>query len=95
MSGHALPFLLCFAGFIALALAMDRAQETVFGQSLTRRAPIVLLRAVGTGLLLWALSSLASWQGWGLGLVMFSGHTSLAAGLVFCALIVLERRQVR
>jgi len=89
---HLAVFLCCLAGFIALALAMDRPQETVFGQTLSHPT-ITALRAVGSGLLVLALGGLASWQGWGLGLVIFSGHTSLAAGVVFCTLIVLERRR--
>jgi len=90
MNSHTLPFLLCLAGFIALALAMDRAQETVFGRALPR-TPIPALRALGTLLLWLALWVLVAWQDWGLGLVMFSGHTSLAAGVVFCSLVVIER----
>jgi hypothetical protein len=30
--------------------------------------------------------------GWSLGLVMFSGHTSLTAAIVYCVLIGLARR---
>jgi len=87
---HFLPFLLCLTGFVTLALAMDRPQETVFGYALPR-ARVTALRIVGAGLLWLALAWLTSRQGLGLGLVMFSGHTSLAAGLVFCALVCLER----
>jgi len=87
---HLLPFLCCLAGFTALAMAMDRPQEAVFGRTLPR-VPVLALRVVGACLLLLALGWLAGRQGWGLGLVMFSGHTSLTAGIVFCTLVVLER----
>jgi len=89
---HLPPFLLCLAGFVMLALAMDRPQEAILGHRLPR-ARIKALRIVGTGLLLLALGWLTHQQGWGLGLVMFSGQTSLAAGIVFCALVVLGRRR--
>lgn len=94
MSGwfHGVAFVLCLPGFAALALAMERHQEDLFGHafapSLTRR-----LRVAGWGALLLALGVLVGAQGWGLGLVSFSGHTSLAAGLVFVALLVQGRRQ--
>lgn len=94
MSGwfHGLAFVLCLPGFAALALAMERHQEDLFGQvfapSLTRR-----LRLAGWGALLLALGVLVGAQGWGLGLVSFSGHTSLAAGLVFVALLLQGRRK--
>ena len=83
---HFLSFALSLAGFSTLALAMERQQHDLFG----RRLPPAVTRALrvtGTGALLLALGVLVNWQGWGLGLVMFSGHTSLAAGVVFCSLI--------
>ncbi|WP_219220655.1 DUF3325 domain-containing protein [Variovorax boronicumulans] len=94
MSGwcHGLAVVLCLPGFAALALAMERHQEELFGHafapSLTRR-----LRVAGWGALLLALCVLVGVQGWGLGLVSFTGHTSLAAGLVFVALLVQGRRK--
>jgi hypothetical protein len=83
---HLPPFLLCLAGFAALAFAMDRQQQDLVGRSLPASATDTL-RVAGTGCLLLALGLLVTWQGWGLGLVMFSGHTSLAAGIVHCAII--------
>lgn len=83
---HLLSFTLCLAAFAALALAMERQQHDLFGRPLepaVKRA----LRVTGTSALLLALGVLVNWQGWGLGLVMFSGHTSLAAGVVFCTII--------
>ena len=94
MSGwfHGVAFVLCLPGFAALALAMERHQEDLFehafAPSLTRR-----LRVAGWGALLLALCVLVDAQGWGLGLVSFSGHTSLAAGLVFVALLLQGRRK--
>ncbi|MGQ9366417.1 DUF3325 domain-containing protein [Azospirillum sp. ST 5-10] len=91
---HLPPFVLCLVGFAALASAMDRQQHDLFGRPLpasTTRA----LRAAGACALALALTLLAAWQGWGLGLVMFSGHTSLAAGIVHGALIGHGRRRAR
>ncbi|WP_372394715.1 DUF3325 family protein [Azospirillum sp. HJ39] len=88
---HLLPFALSLAGFAALALAMDRQQHDLFGRPLpkpTARA----LRTAGSAALLLALGVLVGRQGWGLGLVMFSGHTSLTAGIVHCTLIGYMRR---
>ena len=88
---HLLAASLCFAGFSALAAATQRQQIPLFGcelqQSRTRG-----LRILGTLLLLAALALLITNQGWGLGLVTYSGHTSLAAGCVHCALILQSRR---
>lgn len=91
---HLLSLLLCLAGFAALACATQRQQEELFNRSLPRRAT-VWLRVAGAGFLLSALAVLLAWRGWGLGLVMYSGHTSLAAGLVFCALLTHKHRQAR
>jgi TRAP-type C4-dicarboxylate transport system permease small subunit len=86
--------MLCLAGFTALAFAMDRQQHDLIGRSLpetTTRA----LRITGACALLLALGVLVAWQGWGLGLVMFSGHTSLTAGIVHCTLIGYTRGYAR
>lgn len=83
---HLLCFGLCLAGFAALALATPRQQREIIGRSL-RPGARYALRAAGVCALLSALGVLVAWQGWSLGLVMFSGHTSLAAGVVYCAII--------
>ena len=83
---HLLAFVLCLAGFTALAFAMHRHQRDIVGRSLpltTTRA----LRFVGTCAFLFALGVLVTPHGWSLGLVVFSGDTSVAAGVVLCALI--------
>ena len=87
---HLLPFVLCLAGFTSLALAMDRPQRDLIGRALPASATGAL-RIGGACALLVALGVLVVWRGWGLGLVMFSGHTSLAAGIVHCALIAYAR----
>lgn len=89
---HVFPFALCLAGFCALALATDRQQDDLFGRSLPPAATRAL-RIAGSLLLLLGLAVLVRWQGWGMGLVQFSGHTSACAGLVYCALIVILRRK--
>lgn len=91
---HVTIFVLCLAGFAALALATDRAQRTTLGRELpppTARG----LRAVGWVLLLLALWRTVAAMGWGIGLVAYSGHTSAAAGVVFLALIAWGRRMGR
>lgn len=88
---HLLTFLLALGGFAALAAATDRAQVTLFRRELpasTSRA----LRACGWGALAAGLAVIVTAQGWPMGLVSFSGHTSLAAGLVFAGLILVDRR---
>lgn len=83
---HLLAFLLSLAGFAALACTMHRQQRDLFGKAL-RLATTRVLRVAGTVALLGALGILVARHGWGLGLVTFSGHTSLAAGFVVCLLI--------
>ncbi|ABD08218.1 conserved hypothetical protein [Rhodopseudomonas palustris HaA2] len=87
---HALAFTLCLIGFAALALATRRQQHDVIGRSLPR-GPVRGLRIVGTIALLLALGWLVARQGFGLGLVMFSGHTTMAAAVVYGALIARVR----
>lgn len=91
---HLTVLLLSTLGFAALALAMARHQEDLFGHTLpatTRRG----LRGAGWVALLLALGVVVRAQGWGVGLVSFSGHTSLGAGLVFGALIIGARRKAK
>ncbi|RYF65857.1 MAG: DUF3325 domain-containing protein [Comamonadaceae bacterium] len=94
MTAHLLALLLCVPGFGALALAMERHQEDLFSAALAP-ARTRLLRVVGWALLLLALVLLVRTRGWSLGLIAFSGHTSLAAAVVFTTLIGLERRRLR
>ncbi|OYU90499.1 MAG: hypothetical protein CFE29_06455 [Bradyrhizobiaceae bacterium PARB1] len=83
---HLLAFLLSLVGFAALAGAMHRQQRDLFGKAL-RPTMTRMVRIVGTVALLAALGILVAQYGWGLGLVMFSGHTSLAAGVTYGLLI--------
>ncbi len=90
---HLLGLLLALGGFAGLAMAMARQQEDTLGRELGRTATRSL-RTGGwllIGACLWLC--IATW-GWGLGLVIASGHTSAGAALVFCTLIVLDRRRV-
>ena len=92
---HLLAFALCLAGFAALAFATRRQQRDIFGRAL-RPTTTYILRFIGVCALTLALGILVARQGWSLGLVMFSGHTTITAGLVLCGLIgharVHERR---
>ncbi|MET0222522.1 MAG: DUF3325 family protein [Tardiphaga sp.] len=87
---HLLALLLCLTGFAALAFATRRQQRDILHRSL-RRATTNALRMVGACALLLALGVLVRTHGWSLGLVMFSGHTSIAAGIVLGALIIFAR----
>jgi hypothetical protein len=91
---HLLAFVLCLAGFTALAFATRRQQRDIIGRPL-RVTTTYVLRVVGACALLLALGMLVSREGWSFGLVMFSGHTSLTAAIVYCALIGLVRRHAR
>ncbi len=91
---HLLAFALCLAGFTALAFAMRRQQRDIIGRSL-RLATTYVLRVAGACALLFALGILVGGQGWSLGLVTFSGHTSIGAGIVFCALVGYSRMGAR
>lgn len=89
---HLVSLLICLAAFASLAMATDRVQSDLFGRELpatTSRA----LRIAGWALLLLSLAFVVGEQGWGLGLVSYSGHTSVAAGAVFLALVVRQRRR--
>lgn len=91
---HLTVLLLSTLGFAALALAMERHQDDLFGHTLPtpmRRG----LRGVGWVALLLALGVIVRAQGWSVGLVSFSGHTSLGAGLVFGALVIGTRRKAK
>jgi hypothetical protein len=87
---HLFAALLCLGGFAALAAATERQQIALFDRQLPH-ASSRGLRILGTALLLVALALLIVNRGCDLGLVMYSGHTSLAAGCVHCALILHAR----
>jgi hypothetical protein len=91
---HLVVLLLSTLGFAALALAMERHQEDLFGHALATTTTR-WLRMAGWAALGLALIVSVKAQGWGVGLVSFSGHTSLGAGLVFGALILFERMRSR
>ena len=90
---HLTVQLLSLIAFGALALATDRQQRNVLGRRLSPAATRGL-RLTGWSALALALLVAVRSQGWSVGLVSYSGHTSLAAGLVFAALIVNERRKL-
>ena len=91
---HLTAFLLSTLGFAALALAMERHQEDLFGHALATTATR-WLRVAGWAALALALVVTVQAQGWSVGLVSYSGHTSLGAGIVFGALVVAERTRSR
>jgi hypothetical protein len=85
-----LSLLFCVVAFAMLAVAMTRHQETLFGRALPDGQTRGFRIAGWCGLVL-ALRFIVDEKGWALGLVNYSGYTSLAAGLVFGALIVYAR----
>lgn len=91
---HGQIFLPCLIGFFCLALAMYRHQMDLFDKEFSK-ARSVLLRCAGWLCLLIALLLSAHAMGWGFGLVAYSGHTSIAGGLVFLSLILFDRLKRR
>jgi len=91
---HLASLALCVFGFTALAVAMERHQEDLFGRPMVP-ATARSLRIAGWATLLLALAVAVRAQGWALGLVSYSGHTSLGAALVFGTLIVQAQRKSR
>lgn len=91
---HLLALLLCLAGFTALALAVQRQQREIIGRPLSSTTTSTL-RAAAVFALLLALGLLVASAGWSLALVMFSGHTTLAAGIVYCGLLTYARMYAR
>jgi hypothetical protein len=87
---HLLAFVLSLAGFAALALAVRRQRREIIGSSL-RPTTTYALRAAGGCALLLALGLLVASAGWSLGVVMFSGHTTLSAGVIYCGLLTFAR----
>ncbi|WP_223448052.1 MULTISPECIES: DUF3325 domain-containing protein [Pseudomonas] len=72
-----LAALLCYAGFTALCLSMDRHHAELLGHKPTQR------RRLGLKLLGWLSLSLSLWAaGWGLGLVQWFGLLMLSALLL-------------
>ncbi|MET1115173.1 MAG: DUF3325 domain-containing protein [Comamonas sp.] len=84
---HLLLLAGCTAGMCALAGASERQQPLCFGRLLSARSTR-WLRAAGGVLLLVCLGAAVRGWGWSFGLVAYSGHTSLAAGLVYLGLIL-------
>lgn len=91
---HGLIFLPCLFGFLCLALAMYRHQMDLFDRELSK-AHTLILRCAGWIFLLVALLVCAQTMGWGFGFVAYSGHTSMAGGLVFTGLLLFDRRKRR
>ncbi|AMM24443.1 DUF3325 domain-containing protein [Variovorax sp. PAMC 28711] len=83
---HLLTFVLCLSGFMALALATERQQEILFARVL--EAPAARgWRVFGWSALTVALIVAVHHWGWAFGLVVYSGHTSVCAGLTYLALV--------
>ncbi|WP_244818393.1 DUF3325 domain-containing protein [Caballeronia sp. Lep1P3] len=88
---HALVLVLCAVSFACLALATERVQHALFARSIACGYARSLRIAGACGLLLALWLDVAD-EGWALGLVRYSGCTTLAAGLIYLALIACARR---
>ena len=84
---HLLAFAFSLIGFGALAFGTRRQQRDLFRKSL-KLSITYSLRICGSIAFFVALGILVAAYGWGVGLVMFSGHTSLAAGAVYVILAI-------
>jgi hypothetical protein len=89
-----LMLILCILAFACLAFAMERHQDAAFGRILSRWR-IGALRMAGWSGLCLTLAIMVASEGWAVGLVRYSGITSLAAGLIYATLIMIERRGTR
>ena len=69
-----------------MAFAVRRQQRDIVGRVL-RSSTTSALRTAGAVALLLSLGFLVADKGWGIGLVIFSGQTSIAAAIVLCVLI--------
>ena len=87
------PFILAFAGFAALALAMQRHHRALFGRA-PGRGTASALRLAGAGGLAAALWACAESWGWAIGSVAWVGVLS-AAALAVVLLLALAGRQDR
>ncbi|SPB13747.1 hypothetical protein NOV72_01011 [Caballeronia novacaledonica] len=87
---HFLCIVFCVMAFTFLAVSMDRHQMNLFGGEL-RAGQSRGFRIAGWCGLVLALRFIVGDEGWALGLVTYSGCTSLAAGLVYGGLIAYER----
>ncbi len=87
---HGSALLICIVSFAFLALARERHQDTVFGRRLPEGQSRGFRIAGWCGILL-TLMFAAGEEGWAMGLVSFSGCTSLAAGIVYGVLILRDR----
>lgn len=85
-----LAFVICIASFALLAAATSRQQDVLFHRKLVPARTRTARIAGWCGLVVALVADVTS-QGWALGLVTYSGHTSAAAGLVFLALILRSR----
>jgi hypothetical protein len=87
---HVLTLIFCVMSFAFLAMSMERHQMALHGRPYSAGRTRGLRIAGWCGLVI-ALRFIVGEKGWALGLVGYSGCTSLAAGIVIGALIVLER----
>ena len=89
---HLLLFSICLFGFLALALSMIRHQEDLFGQP-KKRTFTLCMRAIGWLSLVLAAVLAIYGLDIAVGLVAYSGHTSMAAALIYLFLLLIDRKR--
>ncbi|NHF73470.1 DUF3325 domain-containing protein [Paracoccus sp. 12-3] len=89
---HTLVLAISLAGFVCLALSMNRHQRDEFGRALSARMTW-WLRWLGWVLVTLALPVAIIGLGTGFGIVAWNGHISLAATVVFVGLLARSRRR--
>ncbi|MGF6773783.1 lipopolysaccharide export LptBFGC system permease protein LptF [Paraburkholderia sp. GAS199] len=88
---HAAVFGLSLCGFVAVCLASARQQQRLFNRPLSRSTTHAM-RVAATVLFAASLGYAAHRAGWDVGLVIWFGHVSLAAAVVFVALMPFGQR---
>ncbi|MBP5855905.1 DUF3325 domain-containing protein [Marivibrio halodurans] len=86
-------FCAVYAGWAALALAMDRHARDI-GRTPPRPATVIVLRLAGTGVLAAALAGCAARWGWAIGPVAWLGMLGVGALLFTLTLSVIPRAAV-
>ncbi|MNR77854.1 hypothetical protein D3C72_85370 [compost metagenome] len=86
---HVFLLVLLMMAFALLAFSSERHRPTILRKN--HRGMVLPLRSCGWLVLSSSLAYAVGTAGWALGLVAYLGHASLAAGLVYCGLLIWER----
>src|SRR5690606_40179810 len=92
---HLLTLLACLLAFGCLALAMERHQEDLFSRRLGSAATATWRTTGWMSLCASLVPALHAPSLWSVGLVAWFGHLSVAAGIVYVALLLAPRKRSR